>query len=78
MTQGEFIVENMAIKSVLGLRKDTTGGSVIVSMFLILPERLVLTGGFNLYGKLVKWGGAGALIACLSTGFANFRRGVGD
>lgn len=36
-------------------------------MLLILLSAILT--GFNLYGKLVKWGGAGALVPI--TGFAN-------
>ena len=60
---GQFIV-NMAINQ-FGIEKDTA--AAWCSMFLILLSA-VLT-GFNLYGKLVKWGGAGALVPI--TGFAN-------
>ena len=60
---GQFIV-NMAINQ-FGVEKETA--AAWCSMILILLSA-VLT-GFNLYGKLVKWGGAGALVPI--TGFAN-------
>ena len=60
---GQFIV-NMAMNQ-FGLDKDLAASWC--SMLLILLSA-VLT-GFNLYGGLVKWGGAGALGAI--TGFAN-------
>lgn len=53
---GQFIV-NMAMNQ-FGLDKDLAAGWC--SMLLILLSA-VLT-GFNLYGGLVKWGGAGALV----------------
>ena len=60
---GQFIV-NMAMNQ-FGLDKDLAASWC--SMLLILLSA-VLT-GFNLYGGLVKWGGAGALVPI--TGFAN-------
>ena len=60
---GQFIV-NMALNQ-FGLDKDLAASWC--SMLLILLSA-VLT-GFNLYGGLVKWGGAGALVPI--TGFAN-------
>ena len=60
---GQFIV-NMAMNR-FGLDKDLAAGWC--SMLLILLSA-VLT-GFNPYGGLVKWGGAGALVPI--TGFAN-------
>ena len=60
---GQFIV-NMAMTR-FGLDKDLAASWC--SMLLILLSA-VLT-GFNLYGGLVKWGGAGALVPI--TGFAN-------
>lgn len=60
---GQFIV-NVA-GSRFGIDKETAAGWC--SMLLILLSA-VLT-GFNLYGGLVKWGGAGALVPI--TGFAN-------
>lgn len=60
---GQFIV-NMAMNN-FGLDKDTA--AAWCSMLLILLSALLT--GFNLYGKLVKWGGAGALVPI--TGFAN-------
>ena len=60
---GQFIV-NMAMNQ-FGLDKHLAAGWC--SMLLILLSA-VLT-GFNLYGGLVKWGGAGALVPI--TGFAN-------
>ena len=49
----------------LGLDKQTAGSWC--SLLLVLCS-VVLT-GFNLYPKIVKWGGAGALVPI--TGFAN-------
>ena len=60
---GQFIV-NMAMNQ-FGLDKNLAASWC--SMLLILLSA-VLT-GFNLYGGLVKWGGAGALVPI--TGFAN-------
>lgn len=60
---GQFIVK-MASDS-FGLDEEIAASWC--SMILILLSA-VLT-GFNLYGKLVKWGGAGALVPI--TGFAN-------
>ena len=60
---GQFIV-NMAADR-FGIEKETAAGWC--SMLLILLSALLT--GFNLYGKLVKWGGAGALVPI--TGFAN-------
>ena len=60
---GQFIV-NIAMNQ-FGIEKDTA--AAWCSMFLILLSA-VLT-GFNFYGKLVKWGCAGALVPI--TGFAN-------
>lgn len=60
---GQFIVS--IATSQFGVEKETAAGWC--SMILILLSA-VLT-GFNLYGKLVKWGGAGALVPI--TGFAN-------
>lgn len=48
-----------------GIEKEIAAGWC--SMILILLSALLT--GFNLYGKLVKWGGAGALVPI--TGFAN-------
>ena len=60
---GQFII-NTAINQ-FGLDKDTAGAWCSVILIFISA---VLT-GFNLYGGLVKWGGAGALVPI--TGFAN-------
>lgn len=60
---GQLIV-NVA-GSQFGIDKETAAGWC--SMLLIMLSA-VLT-GFNLYGGLVKWGGAGALVPI--TGFAN-------
>ena len=49
----------------LGLDKDTAGSWCSLSLVLL---SVVLT-GFNLFSKLAKWGGAGALVPI--TGFAN-------
>ncbi len=60
---GQFIV-NYCIKE-LGLDKEIAGSWC--SLILVLLS-VVLT-GFNLFSKLAKWGGAGALVPI--TGFAN-------
>lgn len=60
---GQLIL-NIAINN-FGIEKETAAGWC--SMLLILLSALLT--GFNLYGKLVKWGGAGALVPI--TGFAN-------
>lgn len=60
---GQFIV-NMATNQ-FGLDKDTAASWC--SMLLILTSAILT--GVNLYGGLVKWGGAGALVPI--TGFAN-------
>ena len=60
---GQFIV-NMAMNR-FGLDKDLAASWC--SMLLILLSAVLP--GFNLYGGLVKWGGAGALVPI--TGFAN-------
>lgn len=60
---GQFIV-NMGI-SQFGLTKDNAASWCSVILILLSA---ILT-GFNLYSKLVKWGGAGALVPI--TGFAN-------
>lgn len=49
----------------LGLDKDTSGSWT--SLVLVLMS-VILT-GFNVYGRLAQWGGAGALVPI--TGFAN-------
>ena len=60
---GQFIVNTAAEQ--FGIGKETAAGWC--SMILILISALLT--GFNLYGRLVKWGGAGALVPI--TGFAN-------
>ena len=60
---GQFIV-NMAMNQ-FDLDKDTAASWC--SVLLILASAILT--GFNLYGGLVKWGGAGALVPI--TGFAN-------
>ena len=60
---GQFIL-NIATNN-FGIEKETAAGWC--SMLLILLSALLT--GFNLYGKLVKWGGAGALVPI--TGFAH-------
>lgn len=60
---GQFIV-SMASDQ-FGIEKETAAAWCSVILILLSA---VLT-GFNLYGKLVKWGGAGALVPI--TGFAN-------
>lgn len=49
----------------LGLDKDISGGW---SSLLLVLLSVILT-GFNIYPKIAKWGGAGALVPI--TGFAN-------
>ena len=60
---GQFIV-SVATEN-FGLDKETAASWC--SMILILFSALLT--GFNLYGRIVKWGGAGALVPI--TGFAN-------
>lgn len=60
---GQFIVNYCTNE--LGLDKDTAGSWSSLSLVLL---SVVLT-GFNLFSKLAKWGGAGALVPI--TGFAN-------
>lgn len=60
---GQLLV-NIATKS-FGLDKEIAASWC--SMLLILISAILT--GFNLYGGLVKWGGAGALVPI--TGFAN-------
>ena len=60
---GQLLV-NIATKS-FGLDKEIAASWC--SMILILLSAILT--GFNLYGGLVKWGGAGALVPI--TGFAN-------
>ena len=60
---GQLIV-NTATNQ-FGIEKEIAAGWCSVSLILLSA----LLTGFNLYGKLVKWGGAGALVPI--TGFAN-------
>ena len=60
---GQFIL-NFATEK-MGLDKETAASWC--SMLLVLTS--VLLTGFNLYQKIVKWGGGGALVPI--TGFAN-------
>lgn len=60
---GQFIV-NFCMNQ-WGMEKDTAGSWC--SLLLVLLS-VILT-GFNLFSKIVKWGGAGALVPI--TGFAN-------
>ncbi len=60
---GQFIV-NYGVKE-FGLDKEIAGSWC--SLILVLIS--VLLTGFNLFSKLAKWGGAGALVPI--TGFAN-------
>ena len=60
---GQFIL-NYATNT-MGLDKETAGSWC--SMLLVLLS--VLLTGFNIYPKLVEWGGGGALVPI--TGFAN-------
>ncbi len=59
---GQFILN---IAGNMGLDKQTAGSWC--SLILVLAS--VLLTGFGIYSKLVKWGGAGALVPI--TGFAN-------
>lgn len=59
---GQFILNTA---SDMGLDKETAGSWC--SLLLVLSS-VILT-GFGVYSKLVKWGGAGALVPI--TGFAN-------
>ena len=61
-TIGQFIL-NFCEKQ--GLDKDISGGWTSVILILIS----VLLTGFNIYPRIAKWGGAGALVPI--TGFAN-------
>ena len=61
-TLGEFIL-NYGER--LGLDKDVSGGWCCVLLIFLS----VLLTGLNLYGRIAKWGGAGALVPI--TGFAN-------
>ena len=49
----------------MGLEKDAASAWTLI----ILIGASILATGFNLYPKIVKWGGAGALVPI--TGFAN-------
>lgn len=49
----------------LGMNKETSGGWTSIILILIS----VLLTGFNIYPRIAKWGGAGALVPI--TGFAN-------
>lgn len=62
-TLGQFIL-NYAVDTV-GLDKQSAGNWC--SLILVLLS--VLLTGFNIYPKITKWGGAGALVPI--TGFAN-------
>lgn len=62
-TLGQFIL-NYATNT-MGLDKETAGSWC--SLILVLLS-VILT-GFNVYPRIVKWGGAGALVPI--TGFAN-------
>lgn len=61
-TIGQFILNYC---KALGMDKDISGGWT--SVILILCS--VLLTGFNIYPRIAKWGGAGALVPI--TGFAN-------
>lgn len=61
-TLGEFIL-NYAEK--MGLDKDTSASWCCILLIFLS----VLLTGVNLYGRIAKWGGAGALVPI--TGFAN-------
>lgn len=60
---GQFILNNATNR--LGLDKQTAGNWC--SLILVLAS-VILT-GFNIYPRIAKWGGAGALVPI--TGFAN-------
>ena len=61
-TIGQFILNYCES---MGMDKDTCGGWTSVILILIS----VLLTGFNIYPRIAKWGGAGALVPI--TGFAN-------
>ncbi len=61
-TIGQFILNYCES---LGLDKDISGGWC--SLILVLASALLT--GFNIYPRIAKWGGAGALVPI--TGFAN-------
>jgi len=61
-TIGQFILNYC---QELGMNKETSGGCTSVILILIS----VLLTGFNIYPRIAKWGGAGALVPI--TGFAN-------
>ena len=69
MTGGILCVLGQGIlefsKSVLNVDKDTAASLCTLTLILIS----VLLTGFNIYPRIVKWGGAGALVPI--TGFAN-------
>lgn len=60
---GQFIVNTAANQ--FGIEEEIAAAWCSVTLVLLSA----LLTGFNLYGKLVKWGGAGALVPI--TGFAN-------
>lgn len=62
-TLGQFLTTGMI--NLWGLEKDTAAAWTQLELILL---SIVLT-GFNIYPKIVKWGGAGALVPI--TGFAN-------
>lgn len=62
-TLGQALTTGMM--NLWGMEKETAQTWMLVELILI---SIILT-GFNLYPKLVKWGGAGALVPI--TGFAN-------
>lgn len=61
-TIGQFILNYC---QELGMNKETSGGWTSIILILIS----VLLTGFNIYPRIAKWGGAGALVPI--TGFAN-------
>lgn len=62
-TVGQFILNYCT--NTMGMDQETAGSWCALILVLIS----VLLTGFNLYPRLVKWGGAGALVPI--TGFAN-------
>lgn len=62
-TLGQLMMDGMM--TFWGLDKEAAGAWMQLELMLL---SVVLT-GFNIYGKIVKWGGAGALVPI--TGFAN-------
>lgn len=69
LTGGTICLIGQMIRNWLTGSMDVGKEDAAVWTSVILVGSAVLLTGFNLYGKLVKWGGAGALVPI--TGFAN-------